>query len=317
MMDEQYIFDNANARFRKEKTSVRRAVRRVFRLFLASISVAVLYYVILALLFNTDTEKRLKRENRMLETLLPELEMREALLSDVVRGLEARDDRIYEEMFQTSSPDVDPVSSLDFLHGLDTIPEGRLEIAAETKLKSLAVRSSAVEDNFRQIFEILSGEDYSVPPMHMPMRNASFAQVGASVGAKTNPFYKVPMQHNGLDIIASAGEPVYAVADGVVSDVVRSRKGLGNTVTLSHKGGYVTRYAHLADIQVRKGRSVKVGDLIGYVGTSGNSFVPHLHYEVMRDTLVLDPVSHFYASVEPHEYVNMLVMSSATGQSLD
>jgi hypothetical protein len=316
-MDEKYIFDKKDVRFRKEKTSVRRAVKRIFRLFLASISIAVLYYVIFALLFNTDTEKRLKRENRMLEELLPELEMKEALLSDVVRSLEARDDRIYEEMFQTSSPDVDPVRSLDFLHGLDTIPEGRLEIAAEEKLKSLTVRSAAVEDNFRRIFEIVSSEGFSAPPMHMPVRNASFAQVGASVGSKTNPFYKVPMQHNGLDIIASAGEPVYATAEGVVSEVIRSRKGLGNIVTLSHKGGYVTRYAHLADIQVRKGRSVKVGDLIGYVGTSGNSFVPHLHYEVLRDTLMLDPVSCFYASVEPNEYVNMLVMSSATGQSLD
>lgn len=316
-MDEKYIFDKKDVRFRKEKTSVRRAVKRIFRLFLASISIAVLYYVIFALLFNTDTEKRLKRENRMLEELLPELEMKEALLSDVVRSLEARDDRIYEEMFQTSSPDVDPVRSLDFLHGLDTIPEGRLEIAAEEKLKSLTVRSAAVEDNFRRIFEIVSSEGFSAPPMHMPVRNASFAQVGASVGSKTNPFYKVPMQHSGLDIIASAGEPVYATAEGVVSEVIRSRKGLGNIVTLSHKGGYVTRYAHMADIQVRKGRSVKVGDLIGYVGTSGNSFVPHLHYEVLRDTLMLDPVSCFYASVEPNEYVNMLVMSSATGQSLD
>lgn len=316
-MDEKYIFDKKDVRFRKEKTSVRRAVKRIFRLFLASISIAVLYYVIFALLFNTDTEKRLKRENRMLEELLPELEMKEALLSDVVRSLEARDDRIYEEMFQTSSPDVDPVRSLDFLHGLDTIPEGRLEIAAEEKLKSLTVRSAAVEDNFRRIFEIVSSEGFSAPPMHMPVRNVSFAQVGASVGYKTNPFYKVPMLHSGLDIIASAGEPVYATAEGVVSEVIRSRKGLGNIVTLSHKDGYVTRYAHLADIQVRKGRSVKVGDLIGYVGTSGNSFVPHLHYEVLRDTLMLDPVSCFYASVEPNEYVNMLVMSSATGQSLD
>lgn len=316
-MDEKYIFDKKDVRFRKEKTSVRRAVKRIFRLFLASISIAVLYYVIFAVLFNTDTEKRLKRENRMLEELLPELEMKEALLSDVVRSLDARDDRIYEEMFQTSSPDVDPVRSLDFLHGLDTIPEGRLEIAAEEKLKSLTVRSAAVEDNFRRIFEIVSSEGFSAPPMHMPVRNVSFAQVGASVGYKTNPFYKVPMLHSGLDIIASAGEPVYATAEGVVSEVIRSRKGLGNIVTLSHKDGYVTRYAHLADIQVRKGRSVKVGDLIGYVGTSGNSFVPHLHYEVLRDTLMLDPVSCFYASVEPNEYVNMLVMSSATGQSLD
>ena len=316
-MDEKYIFDKDNVRFRREKTSVGKTMKRVFRLFLASVSIAVMYYVMFSLLFNTDTEKRLKRENRMLEASLPELERQEALLSDVVRNLEIRDDKIYEEMFQTSSPDVDPVLSLDFLHGLDTIPDGRLEIAAEKRLKSLAVRSSAIEENFRKIFEIVSQEDYSAPPMHMPVRNASFAQVGASVGSKTNPFYKVPMQHNGLDIIASAGEPVYAAADGVVSNVTRSRTGLGNTVTLSHKDGYSTRYAHLDDIQVSRGRSVKVGDLIGFVGTSGNSFVPHLHYEVMRDTLVLDPVSYFYASVAPHEYVNMLIMSSATGQSLD
>ena len=316
-MDEKYIFDRDNMRFRKEKTSVWRMMRRIFRLFLASVSIAVLYYAVFALLFNTDTERRLKRENSMLAASLPELEQKEALLSDVVRSLEARDDRIYEEMFQTSSPDVDPVSSLDFLHGLDTIPDGLMEIAAEKKLESLADRSSVIEDNFREIFEIISREGYSVPPMHMPVRNASFAQIGASVGSKTNPFYKVPMQHNGLDIIASAGEPVYAAADGLVSEVVRSRKGLGNTVTLSHKDGYLTRYSHLADIQVARGRSVKVGDLIGFVGTSGNSFVPHLHYEVMRDTLTLDPVSCFYASVTPHEYVNMLIMSSATGQSLD
>lgn len=316
-MDEQYIFDKDKMRFRKEKTSVGKALRRLFRLFLASVSITVLYYAIFALLFNTDTERRLKQENRMLESYLPALEQKEALLADVVRSLEVRDDRIYEEMFQTSSPDVDPVSSLEFLHGLDTLPDGQLAIATEEKLAVLDGRSRTIEDNFREIFEILSGEGRDIPPMRIPLQNVSFAQIGASTGSRTNPFYKVPMPHNGLDIIASSGEPVYASADGTVSDVTRSRKGLGNVVTLSHKGGYSTRYAHLADIQVDKGRQVKAGDLIGYVGTSGNSFAPHLHYEVHRDTLVVDPVSHFYASVAPHEYVNMLVMSAATGQSLD
>ena len=114
-MDEKYIFDRDNMRFRKEKTSVWRMMRRIFRLFLASVSIAVLYYAVFALLFNTDTERRLKRENSMLAASLPELEQKEALLSDVVRSLEARDDRIYEEMFQTSSPGVDPGWSLDFL----------------------------------------------------------------------------------------------------------------------------------------------------------------------------------------------------------
>jgi murein DD-endopeptidase MepM/ murein hydrolase activator NlpD len=79
----------------------------------------------------------------------------------------------------------------------------------------------------------------------------------------------------------------------------------------------VTRYAHLADIEVRKGRKVRKGDRIGYVGVSGNSFAPHLHYEVLRDTLVLDPVNYLFASVTPEDYVNMLILSASTGQSMD
>ena len=316
-MAAKYVFDKDNVRFRKEKPSVMKILRKIFRFFLVSLTLAVVYYAVFALLFNTDTERRLKRENRMLETVLPQLEQKEALLADVVANLEIRDDRIYEEMFQTSSPDVDPVSSLDFLHGLDTISDGLLAVATEEKLGQLKIRSSKVDDNFRQIFEIVTKEGFSAPPMRIPVGNVSFAQIGASVGSRTNPFYKVQMQHDGLDIIASSGEAVYAVADGVVSDIKRSRKGLGNVVTLTHKDGYMTRYAHLADIQVAKGRPIKAGALVGYVGTSGHSYVPHLHYEVCRDTVVLDPVSHFYADIGPQEYVNMLIMSSATKQSLD
>ena len=216
-----------------------------------------------------------------------------------------------------SSPAVDPASSLDFLHGLDTIPDGQLAVATEKKLHHLENRSRSVEENFRKIFEIVTGEGYSAPPMRIPVGNVTFAQIGASVGSKTNPFYKVPMQHNGLDMIASSGEPVYAAADGLVSNVIRSRKGLGNVVEIDHGNGYMTRYAHLADIEVRKGRKLEKGTRIGYVGVSGNSFAPHLHYEVIKDTVVMDPVNYMFASVTPEEYVNMLVMSVTTGQSMD
>ena len=153
--------------------------------------------------------------------------------------------------------------------------------------------------------------------MSNALRDFSFAQTGASTGERINPFYKVKIMHNGLDLIAPAGDPVYAAADGVVSSVTRSRKGLGNVVSIDHGNGYVTRYAHLADMEVVKGRKVKKGTRIGYVGVSGNSFAPHLHYEVIRDTVVVDPVNHFFASVTPDEYVNMLIMSASTGQSMD
>ena len=111
-------------------------------------------------------------------------------------------------------------------------------------------------------------------------------------------------------------EDISAAADGTVS-VAEYTNNHGDYVAIDHGNGYVTRYAHLADIEARKGRKIKRGARIGYVGVSGNSFAPHLHYEVVRDTVVLDPMNHLFASVTPEEYVNMLVMSVTTGQSMD
>ena len=315
-MSSQYIFDK-DFKFKRQRTSVWAVLRKILMFFVATISMAVLYYVIFALIFSTDSEKRLRDENRMYAKEFPELEKKERMLSDVVEGLQVRDNMIYEEIFHTSAPNMDVVSSLDFIMGLDSIPDTDIVIYVEEKLDGLDEGVNLVEENFRSIFAAIGDSSFVMPPMSNPLGNFSFAQTGASVGDKINPFYKVKIRHNGLDLIAPAGEPVYASADGVVSEVVRSRKGLGNVITIDHGNGYSTRYAHLADMEVRKGVKVKKGRRLGYVGVSGNSFAPHLHYEVIRDTVILDPVNHFFASVSPDEFVNMLIMSASTGQSMD
>ena len=316
-MSSQYVFDKDNVRFRKVKLSVWAILRRILLLFVASVSMAIVYYVVLALFVSTEEERRLRMENKMYAQELPELEARERLLSDVVTGLHVRDNGIYEEIFHASAPNMDPGSSLDFLIGLDSVPDKNIVMRSAGRLKVLEEQAAQVDENIRKILEAVMAEGFDVPPMANPLKDFSFAQTGASVGDKINPFYKVKIMHNGLDLIAPSGDPVFAAADGYVSNVVKSRKGLGNVVTIDHENGYVTRYAHLADIEVRKGRRVKKGSKIGYVGVSGNSFAPHLHYEVIRDTTVVDPVNHFFASVTPDEYVNMLIMSASTGQSMD
>ena len=315
-MSSQYIFDR-DFRFRKDKTSVWTIVRKILLFFLTTLSLAILYYVIFALVFSTDEERSLIQENRMYEKVFPEMNVKEELLSDVVDGLVIKDDMIYEEIFHTSAPDMDPGSSLDFLMGIDSAGDDDIVKHSASRLKIMERTVDAVEDNFRDLFRLVASEDMVMPPMSNPMNGFSFAQTGASVGDRINPFYKVQIRHDGLDMIAPAGEPVYASADGKVSNIIRSRKGLGNVVVIEHDGGYVTRYAHLADIEVRKGRKIRKGDRIGYVGVSGNSFAPHLHYEVLRDTLVLDPVNFMFASVTPEDYVNMLILSASTGQSMD
>ena len=315
-MSSQYIVDK-DFRFKEEKASVWTVIRRILMFFVATASLAAVYYLIFALLFSTEEERRLKQENRLYEQEYPEMARKEALLADVVEGLKVKDDRIYEEIFHTAAPNMEQFSSLEFLMGLDSIPDSDIVTHSAQRLDYLEGSAARVEDNFRRVMEAISDEDFVMPPMTNPLENFTFAQTGASVGEKINPFYKVPMSHNGLDLIAPAGDPVFAVADGVVKEIIKSRKGLGNVVVIDHGNGYVTRYAHLADIETRKGRKVRRGTRLGYVGVSGNSFAPHLHYEVLRDTLVLDPVNHFFASVTPEEYMNMVIMSVTTGQSMD
>jgi hypothetical protein len=299
------------------KLTFGKIVRRLFRFIVGTLSMAILYYVLFALIFSTDTERRLRRENKMYEQEYPELARKEALIADVVEGLKLKDNLIYEDIFHTAAPDMEPHASIDFLAGLDSIPDKDIVQYTEKKIAFLESCSNVVEANFRQVMEVITDSGFVMPPMTNPVQEFSFAQTGASVGDKMNPFYKVNMKHNGFDIIAPSGAPVYAAADGVVKEVIRSRKGLGNVVVLDHENGYTTRYAHLADVEAVRGRKVKRGARIGHVGVSGNSFAPHLHYEVLRDTVVQDPVNHMFASVTPEEYINMMILSVSTGQSMD
>lgn len=315
-MSNRYILDDDN-NVRKVRTSFWVVLRKILMFIVVTASLSVVYYLILACFFSTDTEKELIQENRMYEKLVPQMQEKEKLLADVVEGLELRDNRIYDEIFHADAPSINPFMSLNSLSGIDTIPDTKILNYSKEKLDRIETVSARVEDNFEAIFAAIEGENFVMPPMVIPIDNFSFARTGASVGERINPFYKVPMAHNGIDLIASTGEPVHAAADGIVREVVRSRKGLGNVVTIEHDGGYITRYAHLADVEVYRGRTVRMGSRLGYVGVSGNSFAPHLHYEVHKDTVVLDPVNYFFASLRADEYVNMLVMAASTGQSMD
>lgn len=283
---------------------------------IATASLAAFYYLIFSLVINTDEEKRLKQENRLYEKLYPEMEQKEKLISDVVKDLQARDNAIYKQIFKSQAPSVDPQNSALFFFATDSTEDK--DIVEYTERRSLALldMTSRIDSNFKAVFSD-AASSRPLPPMLVPVPDLKFAQVGASVGKKMDPFYKVLTMHTGIDLIAGQGTPVIATADGVVLEVKRSGKGPGNVIEIGHDGGYRTLYAHLQDIVVRKGERVKAGRKIANVGMSGNSFAPHLHYEVHRDSLVLDPVNFFFASFSPEDYMKAAYMAATTGQSLD
>ena len=312
-----YTFDAAAMTVRKITRSVWTTIWSVVRVILVSFSLFIVLYLILSLVLSTDTEKRLRRENRQYEKVFASIPKEQDLLSESIDILALKDSRIYDEVFHTVAPPVDPVGSLDFLFGADTIPDTKIVTYTTRKADALLKTASEVDAAFEKIYRTMGKNGFVMPPMAIPVKEVSYPQIGASTGSRLNPFYKTAVNHHGLDFIVPQGSPVFAPADGMVEDVVHSSKGEGNTVTIRHTGGYVTRYLHLDEIFVTKGQKVRRGGKIATVGMSGGAYAPHLHYEVKFWGAFRDPVNYLFGSVGPEEYPNFLFMSINTRQSMD
>ena len=316
MSREQYIIDR-NLRFRRSTRTIWNVVKSILKYTVATVSLAVVYYIVFALVINTDSERKVIRENRLYEKTYNDMLERERLLADVIDGLEVKDNQIYEEICHAAAPRIESLLADDYLAAVDSIPDTEMVMYVAGKVSEADTRAARVEADFRRVLTALAEEGSVLPPMSLPLDTLSFAQVGASVGQKVNPIYKVETMHTGVDLIAPQGDPVFAVADGTVTDVVTSRKGHGNVVEITHAGGYVTRYGHLADVKVSKGQRVSRGKRIASVGISGNTFAPHLHFEMLKDGEYVDPAAYFFAGVTPDGYAGIQLMASRTGQSLD
>ncbi len=115
--------------------------------------------------------------------------------------------------------------------------------------------------------------------------------ISSRFGWRKSPFSEKREKHNGLDIVAKVGTPIYAPANGFVA-LADVNNGYGNNVALNHGGGITTRYAHMEKYVVKKGQRVKRGELIGYVGNTGRSSGPHLHYEVLLNGVHVNPMNY-------------------------
>lgn len=301
----------------KKGSKTRKMLGGILRYLAVSVTISVLLYVLLALFFSTGEEKRLQRENDLYAAYYPRLREQERLISDVVDGLTMKDGSLYRRIFGTEAPSVDAVTAADMIGVSDSLSASFFLSYSASKSESLMRMADNVEANFREIYRLMEMRSDSLPPLTLPLEGMSSVQTGASVGTKHNALYEVDIRHEGLDLVAPLGSPVYSSAAGVVRSVTRSGKGLGNIVEIDHRNGYVTRYALLGDIHVSQGRTVKRGQKIGTVGLSFSTFAPHLHYEVLKGGEVLDPVHFLFASVSPEDYARMLYMAVSTRQSLD
>ena len=315
----KYKFNKDQLEFDEVRRGFRGKIFTVAKYIVGTILLAVFYYIIYALIFNTKEEERLIGERDMLLAEYSRAVERLVLLDSVVADLSERDRNIYGSLFKTEPPDFDVDRRADVYYQLDTSSDQSIISDSRIKISLLEEAGSGMNAKIEEVFNSVKTmtDSLSMIPSIFPIKNMSISQTGAGFGRKMHPFYKTMSDHNGIDLLAPIGTEVLSTIDGKVKDVIRSDKGRGNHIVITNEMGFTLHYHHLGTMVVRRGQIVKKGNVIARVGNSGLSFAPHLHYEIHFNGKPVDPVNYFFAELSPRSYMEMVTIASNSGQSLD
>jgi murein DD-endopeptidase MepM/ murein hydrolase activator NlpD len=241
----------------------------------------------------------------------------------VLDEIQERDDNIYRVIFEA-----DPIPNSIRKQGFGGInryekllglSNSELMINTSKKIDQLTKQLYLQSKSFDEVIDLAKNKSNMLAsiPAIQPVANKDLKRMASGYGYRIHPIYKTRKMHYGMDFSAKTGTEIYATGDGVVSKIKRSKRGYGNYVKINHGFGYETLYAHMSKYIVKKGQRVKRGEVIGYVGNSGISTAPHLHYEVRKDNKKINPMNFYYNDLSPEEYEKMLEISLQSNQSLD
>ncbi len=323
MPKSKYRFNPESLSFVREHISIRKRIGRIATYLSASIVVAVIYYIIFSLFFDTPSERGLKREKEELLVHFELLNGRFEQVNAVMEDLQKRDDNIYRVIFEAepipSTVREAGIGGVDRFSELEGLSNGDIVIETAKKLDLIAKKAYIQSKSLDELENLAKRKEdmlRSIPAIQ-PISNNDLKRIASSFGMRIHPFYKVPKMHTGMDFTAPTGTDIYATGDGVVQKVDYSQRGYGNHVVIDHGFGYATLYAHMHSISVRPGQKVKRGSVIGQVGNTGMSVAPHLHYEVHKAGKQINPINYFFNDLTPEEYEKVIELSSLPTQSFD
>lgn len=244
-------------------------------------------------------------------------------MEDVLRDLEERDQNIYRAYFNAS-----PISEelkqeqfkkLNRYKELEGYENNKLISSTLDKINSLEKKLYIQSKSLDKILGLAKGKEKlltSIPAIQ-PVKNEHLTRMASGFGYRNDPFTKARKMHNGMDFTSPSGTPVYATGDGIIKQANNIMSGYGNLIIIDHGFGYETYYAHLSRYNVSAGKNVKRGDVIGYVGSTGRSQAPHLHYEVRVNKEPVNPMNFYYGSISAAEYTLISKISNQENQAFD
>tara|TARA_B100000902_G_C27258269_1_gene889180 strand:+ start:696 stop:1676 length:981 start_codon:yes stop_codon:yes gene_type:complete len=297
----------------------------IFKYGMSSIIIASIMTFLVFSFIDSPKEKKLKREITNLEiqyiNIFESLHTAELVLDD----LQKRDDNIYRMIFGIEPID-ESIRKAGF-GGANRYEEyqgynySELIIRAKKNIDKLNKQLFIQSKSFDEVILLAKNKAdmLAAIPAIQPVSNEDLNRMASGFGRRIDPIYKTHKFHYGMDFAAPTGTHVYATGNGIIKKIKKSRskKDYGNYILIDHGYDYESFYAHLDKILVSKGKKIKRGDLIGYVGNTGKSTAPHLHYEVRYKNQKINPVNFYHNDLTPEEYEKMLFISSQENQSFD
>ncbi|WP_047544949.1 M23 family metallopeptidase [Psychroserpens sp. Hel_I_66] len=319
----KYYYDPETLSYRKIERRKGKTFKYGFIFLLASALFGFLFVFISSQYIESPRERAMKRELSNMELQYELLNKRLDNAFAALESVEERDNSIYRLYFEANPiPDEQRragfggVNRYKKYEGYDN---SELIIESNERLdklqKAIVVQSKSL-DEIAVLAEDKEKFLASIPAIQ-PVRNKDLKHMASGYGYRTDPFTKVRKFHFGMDFTAPRGSPIYATGDGVVTRADNNSTGYGNHIRIDHGYGYVSLYAHLYKYNVKANQKVKRGDLIGYVGSTGRSEAPHLHYEVFKDEERINPINFYYGNLTAEEYARLLQKASLENQSLD
>jgi murein DD-endopeptidase MepM/ murein hydrolase activator NlpD len=319
----KYYYDSDTLSYRKITRKKRRTFKYVLAFLFSSALLAFFFVFLGSQFFESPNEKALKRELSNMQLQFDLLNKKMAEAEAVLANVEDRDNNIYRLYFEANPIPEEQrkagfggVNRYKALEGFDNsklIKESNKRI--DILQKRIVVQSKSLDE-----IAVLAEEKekfLATIPAIQPVNNEDLTRMASGYGMRTDPFNKTRKMHWGMDFTAPRGTPIYAAGDGVVERADSNSSGYGNHIRIDHGYGYVSLYAHMYKYNVGKNQKVKRGDLIGFVGSTGRSEAPHLHYEVFKDGERINPINFYYGSLTAEEYSKLLDRSSIENQSLD
>ena len=319
----KYYYNTHTLRFEKLERPLRVRLLQVFGFIAASIVTGIIIFAIAFQYIDSPKEKLLRQQNEDLKEGYAVIEERIKQLELKMGEITNRDNTVYRSIFEA-----DPIADSARVKDMEQKKEVQLvQRMGSTnllntiidQLNNLSLRIAFQEKSFNELIEMVNNKAklLAAIPAIQPISNKQLSRIASGFGFRIDPIYKTPKSHMGLDFAAPTGTPIYATSDGIIKFSGFSTNGYGNHVIISHGFGYETLYGHMVRVSATQGQQVKRGQVIGYVGSTGKSTGPHLHYEVHKSGVQVDPINFFYNDLTPAQFDRLLKMAAANNQSLD